>query len=185
MSDPDTQSVMAPPLGLTARGVWMMTGLVWFLFSLSCITVGLLYSDSCPRHPTLAIWLVVMGVILTLLSLSLSLLNLPAFYTKARVTARPPADVKISACTVLLLFLTCLLSILILLTLISWLSVGTFWLFHSGPRLPGEYEVRPTSEPNTISPPGLLRIFCRRQEMAGGERLNCCCCSPSAAASCW
>ena len=120
----------------------MMTGFVWFLFSLSCITVGLLYDDSCPRHPTLAIWLVVMGVILTLLSLALSLVNLPVFYSKTRVTSRPPADTKISLCTVLLLFLTCLLSTVILLTLISWLSVGTFWLFHTGPRLPGEYEVR-------------------------------------------
>ena len=142
MSDPATQSVMSPPLGLTARRVWVMTGLVWFLFSLGCITVGLVYTDSCPRHPTLAIWLVVMGVCLTLLSLVLCLVNLPAFYTKTRVTTRPPSDAKISPCTVLLLFLTCLLSIVILLTLISWLSVGTFWLFHTSPRLPGEYEVR-------------------------------------------
>ena len=133
---------MSPPLGLTARRVWLMTGLVWFLFSLSCLTVGLLYADSCPRHPTLAVWLVVMGVILTLLSLALSLLNIPAFYTKTRLTPRPPPDVKISPCTVFLLFLTCLLSIVILLALISWLSVGTFWLFHTSPRLPGEYEVR-------------------------------------------
>ena len=113
MRDPDTESVMSPPLGLTARRVWLMTGLVWFLFSLSCLTVGLLYADSCPRHPTLAVWLVVMGVILTLLSLALSLLNIPAFYTKTRLTTRAPPDVKISPCTVFLLFLTCLLSIVI------------------------------------------------------------------------
>ena len=120
----------------------MMTGLVWFLFSLACITVGLLYEDSCPRQPSLALWLVVMGVITSLLSLSLSLTSLPACHTRSRVTTRSAADVKITPCTVFLLFLTTLLSTVILLTLISWLSVGTFWLFHAGPQLPGEKEVR-------------------------------------------
>ena len=165
MSAPDRQSVLAPPLGLTARRVWMMTGLVWFLFSLGCITVGLLYDDQCPRQPSLPVWLVVMGAILTILSLALSLINLPAFYSQGRLTNQSAAEVKISPCTVFLLFLTTLLSIVILLTLISWLSLGTFWLFHSGPGLPGENEARREKYFLMI----LLIVFAR----------------PSAAQPCW
>ena len=115
----------------------MVTGVLSLCWSLACVTLGLLYLDSCPRHPLLSVWLLVMGVVLSLLSLSL--ISLPAFNIKNSVST---SNVKMTKCTIVLVFLTTLLSVLLLLTIISWLSIGTFWLFHTGPRLPSEYEVR-------------------------------------------
>ena len=39
------------------------------------------------------------------------------------------------------MFLSTLLAICLVLALISWLSVGTFWLAHDQPRLETEYDV--------------------------------------------
>ena len=43
--------------------------------------------------------------------------------------------------TVVVLFVVLLVSVFFVLTILSWLSVGTFWLIHNEPRLDQEYEV--------------------------------------------
>ena len=134
MKDPGDLS--SPSVKVSGVAVGMVVGLMVLCLSLTCITLGLLYLDSCPRHPLLSVWLLVMGVVLSLISLSL--ISLPAFNNKNRINT---SKVKMTKCTIVLVFLTTLLSVLLVLTIISWLSVGTFWLLHTGPRLPGEYEL--------------------------------------------
>ena len=132
----DTGDISVPSVKVSGVKVGMMVGLFCLCLSLSCITLGLLYLDSCPRHPLLSVWLLVMGIVLSLISLSL--IALPAFNIKSSVSTN---NVKMTKCTIVLVFLTTLLSVLLVLTIISWLSIGTFWLLHTGPRLPSEYEV--------------------------------------------
>ena len=134
MKDPGDLS--SPSVKVSGAKVGMVVGLVSLCLSLTCITLGLLYLDSCPRHPLLSVWLLVMGVVLSLTSLSL--ISLPAFNNKNRINT---SNVKMTKCTIVLVFLTTLLSVLLVLTIISWLSIGTFWLLHTGPRLPSEYEL--------------------------------------------
>ena len=132
----DTGDISVPSVKVPGVKVGMMVGLFCLCLSLTCITLGLLYLDSCPRHPLLSVWLLVMGIVLSLISLSL--IALPAFNIKSSVSTN---NVKMTKCTIVLVFLTTLLSVLLVLTIISWLSIGTFWLLHTGPRLPSEYEV--------------------------------------------
>lgn len=132
----DTGDISVPSVKVSGVKVGMMVGLFCLCLSLTCITLGLLYLDSCPRHPLLSVWLLVMGIVLSLISLSL--IALPAFNIKSSVSTN---NVKMTKCTIVLVFLTTLLSVLLVLTIISWLSIGTFWLLHTGPRLPSEYEV--------------------------------------------
>ena len=132
----DTGDISVPSVKVSVVKVGMMVGLFCLCLSLTCITLGLLYLDSCPRHPLLSVWLLVMGIVLSLISLSL--IALPAFNIKSSVSTN---NVKMTKCTIVLVFLTTLLSVLLVLTIISWLSIGTFWLLHTGPRLPSEYEV--------------------------------------------
>ena len=135
MIDPD--AISSPRVKMTGVKVGMTVGLLSLCLSLTCITLGLLYLDSCPRHPLLSVWLLVMGVVLALVSLSL--ISLPAFNIRSSVST---SKVRMTKCTIVLVFLTTLLSVVVVLTIISWLSIGTFWLLHTGPRLPSEYEVR-------------------------------------------
>ena len=69
--------------------------------------------------------------------LSLLLLGLPAC-TKS--SNGPRAPVQLTRLTIALTFLSSLVSVVLVVSLVSWLSVGTFWLAHSRIRLEVDQE---------------------------------------------
>ena len=113
----------------------LMLGVLLVCWGVTCLTTGLLYLDGCPRHPLLSLWLLVMGVIVLLGAVCLM-----ALPTCSSPKSSSMKNSKVSAGTVVLVFLTMLLSVLLVLTIVSWLSIGTFWLFNSGPRVAQEYD---------------------------------------------
>ena len=104
-------------------------------WGITSITTGLLYLDKCPRHPLLSLWLLVMGVIIILGSLTITATTTTCNYKNNKMKTT-----KVGAGTVILVFLTMLLSVVLMLTVISWLSIGTFWLLDTGPRVVQEQE---------------------------------------------
>merc|ERR1711915_1096769 len=111
----------------------MIAGIGLVAFSISCVASSLFLLDSCPRIPLLSVWLLITGLVLCLLSLCLITMNICNIKT-------PTSTVNITKGTVVLMFLSTLMAICLVLTLISWLSVGTFWLAHDQPRLETEYD---------------------------------------------
>ena len=85
----------------------------------------------------MSVWLLVMGLVMSLLSLCV--MTLPVCNISS---INMSSSINITKCTVVLMFLSTLMTILLLLTLISWLTVGTFWLSHSQLRLEVEQDVR-------------------------------------------
>lgn len=112
-------------------------GLVLLCYGISGVSLGLVFLDSCPRHPLLSVWLVTMSLVTALLSLLL--LGLPAC-TKRNTGNVTRAPVKPTRLTIALMFVSSLVSVMLVVTLISWLCVGTFWLAHSRIRLEVEQE---------------------------------------------
>ena len=110
-------------------------GLVLLCYGISGLSLGLVFLDSCPRHPLLSVWLVTMSLVTALLSLLL--LGLPACTKRNTVTRAP---VKLTKLTIGLMFASSLVSVVLVVTLVSWLSVGTFWLAHSRIRLEVDQE---------------------------------------------
>ena len=102
---------------------YLVSGICLICWGITSVTVGLLYLDGCPRHPLLPLWLLAMGVVI-LLGAVITLV-LPTCSTPS---TSKMSNHKVSIGTVVLVFLTMLLSILLVLTIVSWLSVGTFWL---------------------------------------------------------
>ena len=127
----------SPISKLSSAQLGIVSGLVLLCYGVAGMTVGLVYLDSCPRHPLLSVWLVVMCVVAALLSLLL--LALPACSLDS-VTPAPCTPV--TRPTLVLMFVSSLVCVLLVVTLVSWLSVGTFWLSHSRIRLEMEQEVR-------------------------------------------
>ena len=113
----------------------LVLGVCLVCWGVTCLTAGLLYLDRCPRHPLLSLWLLVMGVIILLGSVCVLALPTCAPHNTSKMTNH-----KVSVCTVILVFLTMLLTVLLVLTIVSWLSIGTFWLFNSSPRVSQEYD---------------------------------------------
>ena len=113
----------------------LILGVLLICWGVTCLTAGLLYLDGCPRHPLLSLWLLVMGVIVLLGSVCVLVLPTCSSPKASSMKAN-----QVSVGTVVLVFLTMLLTVLLVLTIVSWLSIGTFWLFDSGPRMSQEYD---------------------------------------------
>ena len=77
--------------------------------------------------------------------LSLCVMTLPVCNISS-ATINMSHSINITKCTLVLMFLSTLMTILLVLTLISWLTVGTFWLSHSQLRLEVEQDVSRTRE---------------------------------------
>ena len=70
-------------------------GLVLLCYGISGLSLGLVFLDSCPRHPLLSVWLVTMSLVTALLSLLL--LGLPAFTKRNTVTRAPVKLTKLTS----------------------------------------------------------------------------------------
>ena len=117
----------------------LMSGLLLLVYSIGCkifsdydkidddgypgVVVSVLHLESCPRHPLMSIWLLVMAIFLSLMSLYLMISPVCQINTSVNTS-----NIVITRCTVILLFVSTLLSIFILLFIVSWISVATFWI---------------------------------------------------------
>ena len=129
------EDVQSPLYKLGPAKLSVAAGLLLLCYGITGLSLGLVFLDSCPRHPLLSVWLVTISLVTALLSLLL--LGLPACTKKNTVTTAP---VKLTRTTIVLMFVSSLVIVLVVVSLVSWLSVGTFWLAHSRIRLAVEQE---------------------------------------------
>ena len=130
-----SEDVQSPLYKLSPAKLSVAAGLLLLCYGITGLSLGLVFLDSCPRHPLLSVWLVTMSLVTALLSLLL--LGLPAC-TKRNTGPRAP--VQLTRLTIALTFLSSLVSVVLVVSLVSWLSVGTFWLAHSRIRLEVDQE---------------------------------------------
>ena len=130
-----SEDVQSPLYKLGPAKLSVAAGLLLLCYGITGLSLGLVFLDSCPRHPLLSVWLVTISLVTALLSLLL--LGLPACTKKNTVTTAPA---KLTRTTIALMFVSSLVIVLVVVSLVSWLSVGTFWLAHSRIRLEVEQE---------------------------------------------
>ena len=130
-----SEDVQSPLYKLSPAKLSVGAGLLLLCYGITGLSLGLVFLDSCPRHPLLSVWLVTISLVTALLSLLL--LGLPACTKKNTVTRAP---VKLTRTTIVLIFVSSLVIVVLVVVLVSWLSVGTFWLAHSRIRLEVDQE---------------------------------------------